>query len=63
VLVDEGHKILDLVLKGRVLDVLLLVGVGGLVAGVCVGKRHVESDSTPGIESRFELRCRYTGFC
>lgn len=42
-LVDEGEKVLDLLLQGDLILVLLGVGVGGLGAGVCVAEgRHGE---------------------
>ena len=37
-LVDEALEVLNLLLEGRVLDVLCGVRVGGLGAGVCVGE-------------------------
>ena len=43
-LVDEALEVLNLLLKGGVLDVLCGVRVGGFAAGVCVGEgRHLES--------------------
>jgi len=38
---NKGLEVLDLLTEGRLLLVLLGVGVGGLVAGICVAERHL----------------------
>jgi len=40
-LLSKGSEVLDLVLKGGIVHVVLLVGVCWLAAGLCVGVRHV----------------------